>query len=78
MITLYDSETGKKVGELTPAQFDFLASQFEEESVEDQGYYLSRDEIDYFEEIGAEANLLAILRQILGDRDGMEFRWQRG
>jgi len=33
--------------------------------------------LDLFEEVGAEADLLALLRQALGTREGIEIVWSR-
>ena len=49
----------------------------EEESGEDQDYYFSAATIDALEEEGADAELVALLRQALGDREGVELRWER-
>jgi hypothetical protein len=77
MIRLIDTETGATVGTITDAQLEFLMDQLEEESDEDQDYYLTVDTIDAFEEAGAEPALLTVLRNAIGERDEMEIRWAR-
>ena len=77
MIRLIDTETGAAVGTITEAQLEFLMDQLEEESDEDQDYYLTVDTIDAFEEAGAEPALLTVLRNAIGERDEMEIRWAR-
>ena len=77
MITLYDNETGAACGAITEAQLEFLIGQLEEESTEDTDYYIDRLTLDMFQANGADAGLLAVLRQALGDREGMEIRWSR-
>ncbi len=75
MIVLYDSQTGAELGTLDPAQFDFLTTQLEEESAADQDYYINRATIELFEQEGADAALIDLLRRALGSRDEMDIRW---
>lgn len=77
MIRLIDTETGAAVGTITDAQLEFMIDQLEEESGDDSDYYLTADTIDAFEEAGAEAALVTVLRNALGERDEMEIRWSR-
>jgi hypothetical protein len=46
--------------------------QLEEESADDTDYYIDHATLDLFEEAGAEADLLTLLRQALGTREGFE------
>ena len=77
MIRLYNTATGDKIGEITNDQLQFLIDHLEEESLEDQDYYLQRDTVEMLESQGADARLLDVLRKALGDRDGVEIRWSR-
>jgi hypothetical protein len=77
MIQLYEKETGVFVGTITEAQLQFLIDQLEEESADDTDYYIDHATLDLFEEVGAEADLLALLRQALGTREGIEIVWSR-
>jgi hypothetical protein len=63
--------------DLTDAQLQFLIDQLEEESADDTDYYIDQATLDLFEEVGAEADLLALLRQALGPREGIEIVWSR-
>ena len=78
MIELYDKETGEALGGITDAQLQFLIAQLEEESHADRDYYINRDTLDGFEESGADASLLALLRTAMGNREEMEIRWSQG
>jgi processive 1,2-diacylglycerol beta-glucosyltransferase len=78
MIQLYDKETGAPLGAITEAQLQFLVDRLEEESSEDQDYYVNQATVDTFEEEGAEPSLVALLRKALGEREEMEIRWARG
>jgi hypothetical protein len=55
----------------------FLIDQLEEESTDDMDYYIDQATLDLFEEMGAEAALLTLLRQALGTREGIEIVWSR-
>jgi processive 1,2-diacylglycerol beta-glucosyltransferase len=77
MIMLTDKETGVCFGTITETQLQFLIDQLEEESTEDTDYYINQATLTMFEEAGAEASLLALLRQALGRREDMEIQWSR-
>jgi hypothetical protein len=77
MIQLHEKETGVFVGTITAAQLQFLIDQLEEESADDTDYYIDHATLDLFEDVGADAALLALLRQALVPRDGIEIVWSR-
>ena len=77
MIMLTDKETGACFGTITETQLQFLIDQLEEEFTEDTDYYINQATLTMFEEAGAEASLLALLRQALGRREDMEIQWSR-
>jgi processive 1,2-diacylglycerol beta-glucosyltransferase len=76
-VTLYDDQSGVLLGTISEAQFQFLADQLEEEDSLDDDYYLNTATVDMLAERGAGAELLAILRAALGDREEAEVRWVR-
>ena len=75
MIRLYDSESGAPLGEITEEQLDFLVDMLEETEESDQDYYIDEPTIDMLEEDDGDPELIALLRGILGDREGLEVRW---
>ena len=77
MIQLHEKETGVFLGRITDAQLQFLIDQLEEESTDDTDYYIDHATLDLFEDVGADAALLALLRQALGTREGIEIVWSR-
>jgi processive 1,2-diacylglycerol beta-glucosyltransferase len=77
MIQLHEKETGVFVGTITEAQLQFLIDQLEEESADDTDYYIDHATLDLFEAGGAETDLLALLRQALRTREGIEIIWSR-
>lgn len=77
MIKLHDKESGLEIGTLTEDNLQFLIDHLEEESGEDQDYYINETTIDIFEEDGADKDLVALLRGALNGRTEMEVRWSR-
>ena len=77
MVQLFDKHTGAEIGTITDDQFQFMADRLEEESTEDDDYYLNRTTLDFFESEGADPALTEVLRRALGDREEAEIRWTR-
>jgi hypothetical protein len=77
MIELRDAERGTRLGTIDDRQLKFLVDALEEESMKDQDYYISADTIEMLESDGADADLIALLRRGLGNREGMDIRWSR-
>jgi hypothetical protein len=77
MIALHDAERGTQLGTITDHQMEFLVGALEEESTSDNAYYISADTIEMLETDGADADLLALLRRALGNREGIDIRWSR-
>ncbi len=77
VIRLIDNDSGVEIGTLTNDQLQFLIDQLEEESTTDQDYYIDQATLDMFVDAGIDERLLEILRGALGDRDGMEIRWEK-
>jgi processive 1,2-diacylglycerol beta-glucosyltransferase len=49
----------------------------EEESAEDQDYYIDKATIEYMADGRLSDHLLNLLRGAMGSSDGIEIRWQR-
>ncbi len=77
MIQIHDKDTGSWIGTLSEENLQFLIDQLEEESGEDQDYYINETTIDLFEESGADKDLVSLLRNALNGRTEMEIRWSR-
>ena len=77
MVQIFDNQTGAPLGTLSDEQFEFMASRLEEETDEDNDYYLNRTTVDTFEAEGAAPELVAILRRALGSGEEAEIRWSR-
>jgi processive 1,2-diacylglycerol beta-glucosyltransferase len=76
MIQLYDAERGGSIGAISDDQLQRLVDSLEEESPTDQDYYLTSATIDLLEDDGADPELVRILRDALGEREGMDIRWE--
>jgi hypothetical protein len=77
MVKLYDAATNEVLGEITEEQLQFLMDHFEEESLEDQDYYLNAVTLDMLAAQGADEALLGVLKTGMGKRGELEFRWSR-
>ena len=77
MIQLHDKETGAFIDAITEEQLQVLIDQLEEESGDDQDYYINRTTLEMFAEAGIDPALLALLQRGLGNRADMEIRWTR-
>jgi hypothetical protein len=77
VIKLFDVATNRELGTVSDAHLQFMIDQLEEESPEDQDYYINHETLDLFERAGAEPGLVELLRRGLGDRTEMDVRWER-
>ncbi len=76
-ITLYDNDSGAAIGGISETDLQFLIDNLEEETSDDQDYYLRPETIAMLGERGASDSLIMLLRTALGDKEGVEVRWQR-
>ena len=77
MITLRDKDSGVVIGTITEADLSMLVDLLEEESRTDTDYYVEVGTIDLLEKEGASVELLALLRNALGTKEGVELAWTR-
>jgi hypothetical protein len=78
MIDLYNADTNVLLGEITEQDLKVLVDALEEESSEDQDYYITSDTLEVIGDNGrATDHLLNLLRKALGSSEGVEVRWQR-
>jgi len=77
MIDLYNTATNELLGSITEADLQVLIDGLEEESLEDQDYYISQATIDMLADGRPSDHLLGILRSALGSSEGVEIRWHR-
>jgi hypothetical protein len=77
MIDVYNNETDELMGSITEADLKVLIDGLEEESEEDQDYYIDQATIDVLGDGRATEHLLGLLRKALGSAQGVEIRWER-
>lgn len=76
MITLFDKQSDRRLGEISEGELQFLIDELEEENLHDRDYYIDAPTLDYFATRKATPHLLALLREALGLSEGLEIRWQ--
>jgi len=77
MIDLYDAATNQLLGSITEADLQVLIDGLEEESADDQDYFIDQATIEMLADGRPSDHLLGILRTALGSSDGIEIRWER-
>lgn len=77
MITLREKSSNRLIGQVTEEQFQFLHDHLEEESENDEDYFLTPDTIDMLADDGADEALVELLRNALGEKDDLEIRWEK-
>ena len=77
MIDLYNAATNAVLGSISEAELQMLLDRLEEESLQDQDYYIDDATIELLADGGASEHLLGLLRRALGSSEGVEIRWQR-
>ena len=77
MIDLYDHATNVLIGSMTEADLQVLTDALEEESEDDQDYYIDQATLDVLGDGRATEHLMALLRKALGTAEGVDIRWKR-
>ena len=77
MIDLYHASTNQLIGSITEGDLQVLVDALEEESSQDQDYYISQATIDLLADGRATIHLMGLLRGALGSSDGVDIRWER-
>ncbi len=77
MINLREKDTDRQLGQISEEQLQYLIDNLEEEWLEDQDYAITPLLLQAFEQQEADPQLVALLRNALGDRDEMEIVWSR-
>lgn len=77
MIDLYNNDTNELIGSITDADLKVLSDHLEEESEDDQDYFIDQATIDVIGDGEATEHLLSLLKKAVGSSGGVEIRWQR-
>ena len=78
MPKLYDAATNRLIGEVSQADVDLLAAQFEEESSSDRDYYVNQETLELLVEAGASPLLQAAIRSAFDGNGEADIRWEAG
>ena len=76
MIKLYNEDSNELIGEISQEQLNTLIDLLVEESREDQDYYINEVTLDMLAARGADKSLIDMLRQALGEEEGIEILWK--
>jgi hypothetical protein len=77
MIDLYNVATNQLLGSITEPDLQVLVDALEEESTQDQDYYIDAATIDFIADGKASDHLVHVLRGALGSAEGVDIRWNR-
>jgi len=77
MIDLYDESTNRLIGSITEADLKVLVDALEEESTADRDYYIDAATIDVIADGRATEHLVGLLRKAIGQKPGVDIRWER-
>jgi len=75
MIQLYNKRSGEPIGAISEVQLKYLIDHLEEESSQDQDYAITPMTLAYFEQAGADPDLVELLRGALGTKDEIVIVW---
>jgi processive 1,2-diacylglycerol beta-glucosyltransferase len=76
-VAIFDQRTGVLLGALSEEQFAFLASHLEQESADDDDFYINEALIESLRHASADAQLLDLLQQAIGADGEGDIRWDR-
>lgn len=78
LIDLYNKDTNVLLGSITEAELQHMMNSMEMESDRDTDFYIQKDTLGVLGNDGlATEHLLKILKDAVGDSDGLEVRWAR-
>ena len=77
MISIFEKDTNKPLGQITEAQLQYWIDNLEEEWSDDQDYVVTPLLLEYFEGLGADPELVSLLRDALAGRDEIEIVWSK-
>jgi len=74
-VELYDFASGQPLAHISRSELQFLIDSFQDWGMADNDFYIMRETLDLFEEQGADAHLVATLREMMGKKNDMEIGW---
>ena len=76
MVALSLKDGGAFLGTIDETDLQLLIDQLEEEDEQDTDYYISPMTIELLEQSGASPELIRILKQAVGNSEGVEVVWK--
>jgi hypothetical protein len=77
MPTLHDASSGALLGDVSEDDARLLVDQLEEESIDDDDYFVDANTIDMLEAAGASEALVTLLKNAVGTSDGIDVRVEK-
>jgi hypothetical protein len=77
MPRLYLKQGNKLLGSISDADVQTLVDELEETDLDDDDYFIDGATVDVLEEAGASGTLVKMLRDAIGDSDGIDVRWEK-
>jgi len=69
-------DTDDEIGTISDKQLAFLTDQLEEDTGDEQDYFIDRETLELLSDNGADPELLAMLEKAIGDDDEMKIAWE--
>ena len=76
MYLLSIKDSGAYLGTINHSDLEYLVGQLEEEHKNDTDYYICMDTVDLLEQNGASSDLISLLKNALGNSEGIDICWR--
>ena len=77
MNTIRLVDTKEIIGTVTDEELDEIIDALEEETEDDQDYYVDANTLDYMEGLNVSANVLALLKTALVGKESIDIEWDK-
>ena len=77
MPRLYVKQSGSLIGTIADADLQLMVDHLEEEGLTDDDYFMDEATIDILEGNGGSAALVSMLREAVGETEGIDVRWEK-
>ncbi len=77
MNTIRLVDTKEIIGTVTDEELDEIIDALEEETEDDQDYYVDANTLDYMEGLNVSANVLALLKTALAGKESIDIEWDK-
>jgi hypothetical protein len=75
-IRLFDKDTGRELALISAEQLADLKELLEEEDPHDRDRFVNAEAVDFLQEHGADETLCKLLREAVGEGEGIEVEWR--